>query len=103
MSLDKNIVRRISFLARIRVPEDALEPLSEELSDIIGWVEQLSEVNTEDIDPMTSVAEMTWPRRIDVVNDGNCSADILVNATEPNLVSENPSDGGFFTVPKVVE
>jgi Asp-tRNA(Asn)/Glu-tRNA(Gln) amidotransferase C subunit len=52
---------------------------------------------------MTSVAEMTWPRRIDVVNDGNCSADILVNATEPNLVSENPSDGGFFTVPKVVE
>jgi aspartyl-tRNA(Asn)/glutamyl-tRNA(Gln) amidotransferase subunit C len=48
MSLDKNIVRRISFLARIRVPEDALEPLSEELSDIIGWVEQLSEVNTND-------------------------------------------------------
>jgi aspartyl-tRNA(Asn)/glutamyl-tRNA(Gln) amidotransferase subunit C len=103
MSLDKNTVKRISFLARIRVPNDALDPLSDELSDIIGWVEQLSEVNTKDIDPMTSVAKMNWQRRIDVVNDGDCSADILANTTEPNLVSENPSEGGFFTVPKVVE
>ena len=103
MSLDEKTVRRISFLARIRVPNEALKPLSDELSNIIGWVEQLSEVNTDDIDPMTSVTEVTWPRRKDVVNDGDCSADILANAPEPDLVSDDPSDGGFFTVPKVVE
>ncbi len=103
MSLDEKTVKRISFLARIRVPNDAIEPLSDELSNIIGWVEQLSEVNTDDIDPMTSVTEVVWPRRVDVVNDGDCSSDILANAPEPDLVSDDPSDGGFFTVPKVVE
>ena len=103
MSLDEKTVRRISFLARIRIANDSLKPLSEELTNIIGWVEQLSEVDTDDINPMTSVADMTWPRRVDIVNDGDCSAEILANATEPDLVSEELSDGGFFTVPKVVE
>ena len=103
MSLDENTVKKIAFLARIRVPDDALEPLSKELSDIIGWVEQLGEVETDGVGPMTSVAEMTWPRRDDVVNDGECPGDVLANATDPNLVSENSSNGGYFTVPKVVE
>ena len=103
MPLDKNTVRKISFLARIQVPDDALEPLSQELSNIIGWVEQLSEVDTDNVDPMTSVVEMSWPRRKDVVKDGYCPADILANANESDLVSDDTSDGGFFTVPKVVE
>lgn len=103
MSLDENIVRKMAFLARIRVPDDALKPLSKELSDIIGWVKKLDEVDTGGVDPMTSVAEMNWPRRDDVVNDGECPGDVLANATEPDLVSKNSSNGGFFTVPKVIE
>jgi aspartyl-tRNA(Asn)/glutamyl-tRNA(Gln) amidotransferase subunit C len=102
MSLDKDTVRKIAFLARIRVPEDALEPLAGELSNIIGWVEQLSEVETEGVEPMTSVADMTWPRRDDVVNDGGMAEDVLANATDTEPVS-GEEGGGFFTVPKVVE
>ena len=59
MSLDKDTVRKIAFLARIRVPEDALANLAGELSNIIGWVEQLGEVDTDGVAPMTSVADMT--------------------------------------------
>ncbi len=103
MSLDKDTVRKIAFLARIRVPEDALAPLAGELSNIIGWVEQLSEVDTDGVEPMTSVIEATWPRRDDVVNDGNEADDVLANATDPEFVSSDQTDGGFFTVPKVVE
>jgi len=103
MSLDKETVRKIAFLARIRVPEDALDGLARELSNIIGWVEQLSEVETGDVEPMTSVADMTWPRRDDVVNDGGKADDVLANATAPEKTSDVAKDGGFFTVPKVVE
>ena len=99
MSLDKDTVRKIAFLARIKVPEDALDGLAEELSNIIGWVEQLGEVDTENVEPMTSVADMTWPRRPDEITDGGLAGDVLANATEP----EPSSEGGFFTVPKVVE
>lgn len=99
MALDKDAVRKIAFLARIRVPEDALEGLASEISNIIGWVEQLKEVDTENVDPMTSVADMTWPRRRDEVTDGGMVDDVLANATEP----EPSSEGGFYTVPKVVE
>ena len=103
MSLDKNDVKKIAFLARIRVPEEALEPLAGELSNIIGWVEQLSEVETEGVAPMTSVADMTWPRRADTVSDGDCAADVLANATDPEIPSSDANVGGFYTVPKVVE
>ncbi len=109
MSLDKDDVRKIAFLARIRVPEEALEPLAGELTNIIGWVEQLSEVDTEGVEAMTSVADMTWPRRDDVVNDGDKAGDVLANATEPEKVSGeakaggDAKAGGFYTVPKVVE
>ena len=99
MSLDKDAVRKIAFLARVRVPEDALEGLARELSGIIGWVEQLNEVETEGIEPMTSVAEMALPERSDEVSDGDCVADVLANAPEPEM----RSGGGFFTVPKVLE
>ncbi len=103
MPLDKETVRKIAFLARIRVPEDALDGLARELSNIIGWVEQLSEVETGGVEPMTSVADMTWPRRDDVVDDGGKADDVLANATEPVKISGDVKDGGFYTVPKVVE
>ena len=95
MSLDKDTVRRIAFLARVRVPEDALEPLVGELNKIIGWVEQLSEVDTEGVEPMTSVAETTLPLRSDEVTDGYYSDRVLANAPG--------SKGPFYTVPKVLD
>ena len=95
MSLDKDTVRQIAFLARVRVPEDALEPLVSELNKIIGWVEQLTEVDTEDIEPMTSIAEITLPLRTDEVTDGNYSDRVLANAPDSN--------GPFYAVPKVVD
>ena len=95
MSLDKDTVRRIAFLARVRVPEDALGPLVGELNKIIGWVEQLSEVDTEGVEPMTSVAEITLPLRTDEVTDGNYSGRVLANAPDSN--------GPFHAVPKVID
>ncbi len=107
MSLDKDTVRKIAILARIRVPEDALDGLAGELSNIIGWVEQLNEVDTQGVEPMTSVADMDWPRRDDEITDGGRAADILANATDPQPGpgggDGGEDGGGFFTVPKVVE
>jgi len=99
MSLDKDAVRKIAFLARIRVADDALEGLAGELSNILGWIEQLNEVDTEGVSPMTSVVDMPWPKREDQVTDGDMVDDVLANATEP----EKTAAGGFYTVPKVVE
>lgn len=95
MSLDTSTVRTIAFLARIRVKDEELEPMARELSDLLGWVEQLNEVDTSSVEPMTSVAEMTLPRRRDAVTDGGKPEGVLANAPE--------SEDGFFTVPKVVE
>ena len=103
MSLDKETVRKIAFLARIRVPAEALDGLSGELSNIIGWVEQLNEVDTKGVEPMTSVADMDWPRREDEITDGDRAADVLANATDPEPAPGGEDGGGFFTVPKVVE
>ena len=95
MALDKATVARIATLARIRVGEDELEPLAAELSSILDWVEQLMAVDTDDVPPMTSVAEMTLPMRDDVVTDGNNRDGVLGNAPR--------AARGFFAVPKVVE
>ena len=95
MPLDRSTVRNIAFLARIKVPDEDLERLAGELSNIIGWVEQLAEVDTEGVEPMTSVVEMTLPQRPDVVTDGAYLERVLANAPEP--VS------GYFAVPKVIE
>ena len=95
MSIDKETVQRIAYLARIRVDEAQLEPLAHEISGIIDWIEQLSELDTAGVEPMASVAEMTLPMRKDVVSDGNCQDAVLKNAPD--------SVDGFFTVPKVVE
>ncbi|HSV30366.1 MAG TPA: Asp-tRNA(Asn)/Glu-tRNA(Gln) amidotransferase subunit GatC [Candidatus Omnitrophota bacterium] len=95
MSLDKATVRSIAELARIEVPDEELEHLAGELSNILTFVEQLSEVNTDGVAPMTSVAAMTLPMRKDEVTDGGQVDAVLANAPEPAE--------GFFTVPKVVE
>jgi aspartyl-tRNA(Asn)/glutamyl-tRNA(Gln) amidotransferase subunit C len=95
MALDKATVARIATLARIRVAEDELEPLAAELSGILGWIEQLMAVDTTDVPPMTSVAEMTLPMRDDVVTDGANRDGVLANAPR--------AARGFFAVPKVVE
>lgn len=95
MSIDKATVAKIARLARIHVPDENREALAGELSNILGWVEQLAEVNTDDVAPMTSVVEVSLPRREDTVTDGDCQDKVLANAPR--------RDGGFFVVPKVIE
>ncbi len=95
MPIDKATVAAIARLARIDVPEAERGRLAGELSNILGWVEQLAEVDTAGVAPMTSVVEMALPRRADVVTEGGDADDILANAPR--------SDGGFFVVPKVIE
>jgi aspartyl-tRNA(Asn)/glutamyl-tRNA(Gln) amidotransferase subunit C len=95
MPIDKATVAKIATLARIRVPEEAQQTLAGELNNIIGWVEQLNEVDTEGVPPMSSVVEAVLPKRPDAVTDGDCADDVTANAPA--------AAHGFFTVPKVVE
>lgn len=95
MSVTKDDVRKAARLSRIAVPEERLESLASELSSIMGWIEQLNEVDVEGIEPMTSVVEATLPMRDDVVTDGNIQDQVLANAPK--------SEDGFFVVPKSVE
>ena len=95
MPLDKATVARIATLARIRVPEEELESLAAEMDKIIGWVEQLDEVTTDDVPPMASVVDVELPWRDDEVTDGDCRDKVLANA--PEKVE------GFFAVTKVLE
>jgi aspartyl-tRNA(Asn)/glutamyl-tRNA(Gln) amidotransferase subunit C len=99
MSLDKATVARIATLARIKVAEGDLDHMAGELRSIMSWIEQLNEVNTEGVEPMTSAVEVTLPQREDVVNDGGYPDKILANARD----AVRQGEGGFFTVPKVVE
>jgi len=95
MSLDSATVRRIARLARIHVENAEAEQLAGELNGILGWIEQLNEVDVEGIDPLTGAAQMAMRLRPDVVTDGGI----------PNLVLGNAPDraGTFYAVPKVVE
>jgi aspartyl-tRNA(Asn)/glutamyl-tRNA(Gln) amidotransferase subunit C len=95
MSLDQATVARIAKLARIEIRDEELAPLAAELSGILGWIEQLNEVPTEGVAPMTGVTPMTPHLREDVVDDGGRAEDILMNAPE--------REDGWFVVPKVVE
>ncbi len=95
MSVDAETVRRIAHLARIAVREEEIEHLRGELNAILAFVEQLSEVNIEGIEPMTSVTPMKLKQREDVVTEGNIAEEIVKNA--PATVDN------FFLVPKVVE
>ena len=95
MSVDIMTVKRVARLARIAVSEEDAERMTGELNAILGFVEQLNEVDVSGVEPMTSVIPMTLKERQDVVTDGNKAADIVANAPE---TAEN-----FFLVPKVVE
>jgi aspartyl-tRNA(Asn)/glutamyl-tRNA(Gln) amidotransferase subunit C len=95
MSIDHATVRRIARLARIKVSDDEVPRLANELNGILGWIEQLNEVDVSGIEPMTSVVAMKMQWREDQVTDGGIPAEIVANAP----VSED----GFFVVPKVVE
>ena len=95
MSVDTETVRRVARPARIAVEEDELAPLAGQLNGILGWVEQLREVDVDGVEPMTSVTPMRLKRRPDEVTDGNRRDDVLLNAPDAR--------GGFYTVPKVVE
>jgi len=105
MALDKETVARIARLARLKVPEEELEPLAGELSGILAWIEQLNEVDTRNVEPMASVSDVTLPLRADKVTDGGIAEKILANAPGGAVYidSTDKGAGGFFTVPKVVE
>lgn len=95
MSIDKDTARKVAHLARIAIEEDELEALTGELNAILGWVEQLAEVDVDGVEPMTSVTPMALKLREDRVTDGARRDDILANAPDARE--------GFFAVPKVVE
>ncbi|MEJ1998243.1 MAG: Asp-tRNA(Asn)/Glu-tRNA(Gln) amidotransferase subunit GatC [Maritimibacter sp.] len=95
MAIDTETARKVAHLARIRVDEERLPALADEFNTILGFIEQLSEVNVEEVEPMTSVTPMRLKRREDVVTDGGYPEKILSNAPDARE--------GFFAVQKVVE
>ena len=95
MSIDTATARKVAKLARIRVEEADLPKLAEQLSGILGFMEQLNEVDVTGIEPMVSVTPMRLARRADVVTDGNIQGQVLAYAPDARE--------GFFAVPKVVE
>lgn len=95
MAIDTDTARKVAKLARIRVEPQDLPALAEKLSGILGFMEQLNEVDVTGVEPMTSVTPMRLRRRADVVTDGNQQAAVLRNAPDARE--------GFFAVPKVVE
>ncbi|MDZ7822693.1 MAG: Asp-tRNA(Asn)/Glu-tRNA(Gln) amidotransferase subunit GatC [Ahrensia sp.] len=95
MSVDIATVKRVAKLARLAVSEAEAANLEGELNTILGFVEQLSEVDVNGVEPMVSVVAMDMKKRIDVISDGNKAADIVANAPA--------TEDHFFQVPKVVE
>jgi aspartyl-tRNA(Asn)/glutamyl-tRNA(Gln) amidotransferase subunit C len=95
MAIDVATVRKVARLARIAEPEERLAPLAQELNGIITWIEQLNEVDTDGVEPMTSAVHARLPMREDVVTDGGDPDKVLSNAPR--------RAGDFFVVPKVVE
>jgi aspartyl-tRNA(Asn)/glutamyl-tRNA(Gln) amidotransferase subunit C len=95
MSVDRDTVKRVARLARIKVSEEEAEALRGELNAILGFVEQLNEIDVTGVEPMTSVTPMAMKKRSDEVTDGGKVADIVANAPL--------TEGGYFLVPKVVE
>ena len=95
MSVDAATVKRVAHLARIRVTDEEAEQLRGELNAILGFVEQLKEVDVEGVEPMTSVQPMRMKKRADKVTDGGRADDVVANAPE--------AQDRYFLVPKVVE
>lgn len=95
MSIDVTTAARVAKLARIKVEDDHLPQLAEEFSNILGFIEQLNEVDIDGVEPMTSVTPQRLKRRDDVVTDGDQQDKVLANAPDARE--------GFFAVPKVVD
>ena len=95
MSVSSEQVRHIAKLARIQMSDDELARLEPELNNILGWIEQLAEVNTDGVEPLTAVIDQKLRLREDAVTDGDCRDGVLANAPE--------AQHGFFAVPKVIE
>lgn len=95
MSLDTKTVKKVASLARIRMSDEELERMAPQLSKIMGFVEQLAEVNTDNVEPLASVVDITLPLREDKVTDGDYCEKILKNAPEQTQ--------GFFVVKKIIE
>jgi aspartyl-tRNA(Asn)/glutamyl-tRNA(Gln) amidotransferase subunit C len=95
MSVSTDQVRHIARLARIAMSDEEIERLAPELNNILGWVEQLGEVNTDGVEPLATVIDQKLRLRDDVVTDGDIRDDVLANAPE--------AQHGFFAVPKVIE
>ena len=95
MSVTPEQVRHIARLARIAMSDEEIAALAPELNNILGWVEQLAEVDTDGVEPLTAVIANELRLRDDVVDDGDCRDDVLRNAPD--------AQHGFFAVPKVIE
>ena len=95
MSIDESTAARVAKLARIKVEEDQLPALAAEFNTILGFIEQLNEVDVDAVEPMTSVTPQRLKRREDMVTDGSQQPAVLANAPDARE--------GFFAVPKVVE
>jgi len=95
MSVTPEQVRHIANLARIAMSEEEIERLVPEINNILGWVEQLGEVDTDGVEPLTAVIEQKLRLREDKVTDGDCRDEVLANAPD--------AEHGFFAVPKVIE
>lgn len=95
MSVDQSTVRHIAKLARIKVSDEEVQRLEGELSGILSWVEQLNEVDTAGVEPMTSVVEVDMKKRPDTVTDGDIPDRVIANAPQ--------AENHFFAVPKVIE
>ena len=88
-------VKKIARLSRLHVEDDRLQPLADDLNGILGWIEQLGEVDVDGVNPMTSAVDMAAPMRKDEISDGGKRDDVLKNAPK--------KDDGFFVVPRSVE
>ena len=95
MKIDKNTINKIARLSRIKLDHKESEDYIKDLNSILDWVEQLNEVNTENIEPLSNISSSVLPKREDTSKDVNSSDEILENA--PDKLE------GFFAVPKVVE
>ena len=95
MKIDKNTINKIARLSRIKLDDKESEDYINDLNSILDWVEQLNEVNTENVEPLSNISSSILPKREDVSNDTNSSEEVLENA--PDKLE------GFFAVPKVVE
>ena len=95
MKIDKNTINKIARLSRIKLDGNESEDYIKDLNSILDWVEQLNEINTDNVEPLTNISSSVLPKRDDISEDINSSEEILENAPE--------KIEGFFSVPKVVE